>query len=420
MSLVYSAFVPHPPIIIPEIGRGEEKICAKTLEAYKIVARSLLISGAEHVIVVSPHAQLIEKGVTILQGTEIRGDFEMFGQPGLSLAFLNDEELGRQLQESLPDISLIKGRLDHGALVPLYFLQRSGWNGKVLLMSMPLTRPEWYGQKVGEILRELPERYALIVSGDLSHRLREDGPYGFDPSGPRFDGVLQELLKKNPALLGSIPEELAEEAAECGFRSLLFGVGAKEGAVEILSYEGPFGVGYMVAELYRSSPLPKWARTCLLRHLEGRPLEESEFPHEGEFAERKGCFVTLKTKGELRGCIGTTEAWQKDLAHEIQHNAIAAGTEDPRFWPVEAEELKEINFSVDVLGELEKIEGLETLDPYRYGVVVRKGRRSGLLLPHLEGVDTVEEQVGIAKQKAGIPLNEEVELWRFEVVRHFE
>ncbi len=136
--------------------------------------------------------------------------------------------------------------------------------------------------------------------------------------------------------------------------------------------------------------------------------------------EKKSCFVTLKKDGELRGCIGTVQPARENLASEIKHNAIAAGTQDPRFWPVEAKELPLLTFSVDVLGEVEKISGYEDLDPQKYGVVVRRGGRVGLLLPHLEGVNTVEEQVDIARQKAGIPSGAEVELWRFEVERYFE
>lgn len=122
----------------------------------------------------------------------------------------------------------------------------------------------------------------------------------------------------------------------------------------------------------------------------------------------------------MRGCIGTTEPWQDNLAHEIEHNAISAGTQDPRFWPVEPNEMDSITISVDVLGEMEKIESLNELDPWRYGVVVRGRGRTGLLLPHLEGINTAEEQVNIAKQKAGLRLEESVELQRFEVVRYFE
>lgn len=137
-----------------------------------------------------------------------------------------------------------------------------------------------------------------------------------------------------------------------------------------------------------------------------------------ELSGQAGAFVSLKKHGQLRGCIGTFAPTQSTIAAEVIRNAVSAGTEDPRFWPVEAEELAEIDISVDILSAPEPIKGPEELDPKRYGVIVRRGRRSGLLLPDLEGVDSVEEQVGIAKQKAGIAPQEEVELYRFSVTRY--
>ena len=132
-----------------------------------------------------------------------------------------------------------------------------------------------------------------------------------------------------------------------------------------------------------------------------------------------GVFVSLKKDGRLRGCIGTICAVQKSVAEEIIENAISASVRDSRFEPVEPEELDRLVISVDVLGDTEKIDSPAQLDVKRYGVIVTKGYRRGLLLPNLDGVDTVEEQIAIAKRKAGIGETEQVELERFEVVRHF-
>ncbi|WP_240984285.1 AmmeMemoRadiSam system protein A [Acididesulfobacillus acetoxydans] len=420
MSLVYSAFVPHPPIVVPEIGRGQEEICGSTLEAYREVAARVAQAKPETVILVSPHAPLLEEGISVLVNGEVRGSFADFGVPDLSLAFPNDGRLVESLSRGLPRVLRRQGELDHGALVPLYFLERAGWRGKVVLLSMPWREPERYGAEIGRILRAGTEKTALVASGDLSHRLREEGPYGFDPTGPQFDQAIVSGLKGNPAQIGQIPAETVEQAGECGYRSLRLALAAQEGMREVLSYEGPFGVGYLVAELYHSSPLPRWARLCLTEYVKGGDPTALPEPEEAEFQQRRGCFVTLKKDGELRGCIGTTQPYRQNLASEILYNALAAGTEDPRFWPVKKEEVAELTFSVDVLGELEKVTGLGQLDPWHYGIVVSRGGRTGLLLPHLEGVDTVEDQLRIAKQKAGISPESPVEMWRFEVVRHFE
>ena len=134
---------------------------------------------------------------------------------------------------------------------------------------------------------------------------------------------------------------------------------------------------------------------------------------------RAGAFVSLHRHGRLRGCIGTIMAIEKSIAEEIVQNAISACSRDPRFSPVTADELSTLEISVDVLGELESIDSHNELDVKRYGVVVSHGRKRGLLLPNLDGVDTVEEQIRIARQKGGIREGEPYRLERFEVVRHF-
>jgi len=137
-----------------------------------------------------------------------------------------------------------------------------------------------------------------------------------------------------------------------------------------------------------------------------------------EMKERAGVFVSIKKKGQLRGCIGTYLPVRMNVAEEVIHNAIAAATEDPRFLPVEPSELDDLVYSVDILSEPQRIRSLNELDPKRYGVIVMSGNRRGLLLPDIEGVNTVEEQIRIASMKAGITPDEEKEIYRFEVKRY--
>jgi AmmeMemoRadiSam system protein A len=137
-----------------------------------------------------------------------------------------------------------------------------------------------------------------------------------------------------------------------------------------------------------------------------------------QMKERAGTFVSIHKLGELRGCIGTIEPQRSNLAEEIILNAISSATRDPRFLPVTPDELKDLDYSVDVLTKPEPVKSKSQLDPKRYGVIVEAGWRKGLLLPDLEGVDTVEEQIDICRQKAGIAPNEPVKLYRFEVKRY--
>lgn len=137
-----------------------------------------------------------------------------------------------------------------------------------------------------------------------------------------------------------------------------------------------------------------------------------------EMKETAGVFVSLKKHGDLRGCIGTLEPTQSNIALEIINNAISAASRDPRFPPVEVHELCELNYSVDILTKPEPVEEISQLDPKRYGVIVESGWKRGLLLPALQGVDTVEQQLSITKRKAGILEGEHVKLYRFEVKRY--
>ena len=166
-------------------------------------------------------------------------------------------------------------------------------------------------------------------------------------------------------------------------------------------------------------PLVALAKDTIERYVREHTVpevREEDLPAEGRM--RAGVFVSLKVRGMLRGCIGTFQPQEPNVAAEIVRNAVSAATEDPRFSPVRPEELDGLEYSVDVLSPPEEVRGIAELDPNRYGVIVQAGRRRGLLLPDLEGVDTVEQQVGIAMQKAGIPEGTEVSLYRFEVKRY--
>jgi AmmeMemoRadiSam system protein A len=137
-----------------------------------------------------------------------------------------------------------------------------------------------------------------------------------------------------------------------------------------------------------------------------------------EMIERSGVFVSLKVGGLLRGCIGTYEPAKANVAEEVITNAISSATRDPRFPPVTPDELSDLEYSVDVLTSPEPVKSEAELDPKRYGIIVESGKRKGLLLPDLEGVDTVARQIEICRSKAGIPSYEQVKLYRFEVKRY--
>jgi AmmeMemoRadiSam system protein A len=167
-----------------------------------------------------------------------------------------------------------------------------------------------------------------------------------------------------------------------------------------------------------SHPLVQLAVQAVESYIkEGRRIQPPE-TLTPEMKEKAGVFVCLKKGGQLRGCIGTFLPASESVAEEIIHNSICAAVEDPRFECVSVSELDALDYSVDVLSLPEPVKSLNELDAKKYGVIVQSGQRRGLLLPDLEGVDTVEEQIAIAKSKAGIAVTEPVQIYRFEVKRY--
>ena len=460
MSISAAFVVPHPPIILPEIGQGEQEKIQATIDAYREAMREAAELRPDTVVLTSPHALMYADYFHISPGDKAEGNFGSFGHPELRVETDYDAEyvaaLGREIgAESLAAGTMgdRKPELDHGTMIPLRFLQEYLPEVRLVrigLSGLPPMEHYRLGQCIARAAEALGRRVVLIASGDLSHKLLADGPYGFAPQGPEFDAQCTSALAQGDFLsLLQMDADFCEAAAECGLRSFWIMAGAldkKAAAAKLLSYEGPFGVGYGVASFFVQGEDEhrdfgvqfEAARQC---RLAARKAQEDSFVqlarHSLEtyvrtgscaalpadlpaelLGRRAGAFVSLKKDGQLRGCIGTIAAMQKNIAEEILYNAVSAGMHDPRFSPVMPAELPELVYSVDILGEPEHIDDERDLDVKRYGVIVEHAGRRGLLLPDLAGVDTPAKQIEIARGKAGIPSDAPVDLWRFEVVRH--
>lgn len=460
MSIVSTFVVPHPPLIVPKIGRGQEIKIGKTIESYNKIAKRIAEIKPDTIVIITPHSVMYSDYIHISPGKKAGGDFREFGETELKFEVNYDEEFANKLSQLSDKEDIHAGTLgeknkslDHGTMVPLFFVDKYYKDYNIVRISISrLSFIEHYkfGKCISKVADDMGKKVVIIASGDLSHMLKEDGPYGYTEEGPIFDREVTQAFSKGDFMrLLTFDEDFCEIAAECGLRSFIIMAGTLDGKSvksELLSYEGPYGVGYSVASFYvigvddnrhfdkiynkieeerlnlimeKEDEYVKLARNSLESYIiNNRRIEKPDNLSNEILTNKSGVFVSLKLNGQLRGCIGTISPTTDCVADEIIQNAISSGLEDPRFNPVSKEELKKLEYSVDVLDVAEAIESTEELDVKRYGVIVTKGKKRGLLLPNLEGVDTVEEQVNIALKKAGISPNDSYQLERFEVVRH--
>lgn len=461
MAIVFAMAVPHPPIIIPDIGHGEERKIQSTIDAYMEVARRAAEFDPDTVVVLSPHSTVYSDYFHISPGKSARGDFGQFGARRVSIEMEYDTEFVHELSnlagtEGLPAGTLGERdpKIDHGTLVPLYFLTQYRLRAKLVRIGISgLSYLDHYrlGKLITRVSNDLNRKTLFVASGDLSHKLKEDGPYGFAKEGPEFDRRIMDILSSGDFIrMFDFTSAFCEDAGECGLRSFIVMAGALDGLAvkpRKYSYEGPFGVGYGICsfEIAGTDPERDFERIYLeneRRKVEKRKVEEDPYVRLARFSletyirtgnrsklpdglpkemltNRAGVFVSIHKHGQLRGCIGTIEPLTGCVAEEIMRNAISSGTEDPRFDSVNTSELNDLIYSVDVLMKSEPVQSISELDAKRYGVIVSKGFKRGLLLPNLEGVKDVETQLRIAKQKAGISVDDNnVKIERFKVVRH--
>ncbi|MEL7563350.1 MAG: AmmeMemoRadiSam system protein A [Dehalobacterium sp.] len=467
MTIVKGVISPHPPIIVPEVGGNERVQAMETIKALEKIAARVKEADPELIIFTTPHGTVFQDALTVSVLTPLTGNLKAFGADEVNFHYANDLQIAEELirEAAIQGISVVpldndlareyrvSLKLDHGITVPLYFLKKAGVACPILPISigfLPFEELYQFGTLIRKTVEKMGRRVVFLASGDLSHRLTKDAPVGYHPKGKEYDELLIDLLKKKKVenIIGIDPE-LVETAGECGLRSFIMILGAFDGYdfdFDLLSYEGPFGVGYMVGEIIpgpisssrtllekifdkrkerlsekrtqESSPVTLARRALETYILEGKTITPPE-QMQDLLLKRAGVFVSIKKHGQLRGCIGTIEPTRENMAEEIIQNALSAGTRDPRFNPVSGGELKDLTYSVDMLYPPESIASIEELDPKRYGVIVKSGYKSGLLLPNLEGIDTAEEQVKIARQKAGIKPGEPVKLERFEVIRYY-
>ena len=460
MSILAAFMVPHPPMIVPEIGKGSEERVRATIRSYETVASEIAELRPDTVIITSPHATMYADYFHISPGYHAKGSFANFGVPNVTFEESYDVALRERIELLCQEEGFPAGtqgerdpRLDHGTMVPLWYLHRKCDGFQILRIGLSgLSLPDHYhlGELIRQAVDESGRRVVFVASGDLSHKLQEYGPYGFAPEGPEYDRRIMDTCGRAAFdELLDYEESFCDKASECGHRSFVIMAGALDGIAvtpRTYSHEDVTGVGYGICSFYPQGPdetrhfRDTWIRKkkeeleqraagadayvrLARQSLEGYILSgksitlPEDLPAE-LLTRQAGAFVSIHKEGRLRGCIGTILPTEDCLANEIIQNAISASTRDPRFDPIRPEELPLLEINVDVLSAPEDIDSPEELDVKRYGVIVSCGSRRGLLLPDLEGVDTVEQQISIARRKGGISEKEKVRLQRFEVIRH--
>jgi MEMO1 family protein len=452
--IVFAGLMPHAPILVPGVGRERLTEAHATAAAMTAVAARAVAARPDTVVLVSPHSPRRPGAFGVWQTPRLRGSLGSFGSPEdrvdlpLDRAFVDRlaREAGRR---GVRTWAINREPLDHGALVPLCYLTAARWNGPTVVLSLNYSGEgglEALGQAIVATAQALPRRIAVIASGDMSHRLTRTAPGGYHPDAHRFDEAFIALLREGAfRRLARIDATLQADAGEDVTDSTVVAAAAADYRTDghrVLSYEGPFGVGYGVAILFepagggRTETRPGDAAAAVLTRYEDLPAiarraVEAAFAHAadpvpfraaGLLCERRAVFVTLRqVAGELRGCRGRLAPMENDLVRETWRCAPAAAFHDHRFPPLTAAELPAVRFSVTVLGEMETVVSPAELDPAVYGVAVAAvdGRR-GVLLPAIAGIDSVKEQLAIARQKAGIEPGEWVRLQRFRAQSYRE
>jgi len=339
-----------------------------------------------------------------------------------------DSELGKQILSASSNLEedFLAHLQEHAIEVQLPFLQYFKPDIKIVPIILTHATGDDYreiGKAIASAVQDSNKGVVLVASGDMTHYESQESAQQKDAQG--IDAILDlnedELLKR----VAELRITMCAYAPVATLISAAKELGANK--AELVRYQtsgdttGDYAsvVGYagIIIKYRETPPLVKLARETVESYIrEGKtPEPELLVP---EMKEKAGVFVSIHKRGTLRGCIGTFEPIEENVAQETISNAISSATRDPRFLPVTPEELQDLEYKVDVLTKPEPIDSKDQLDPKKYGVIVEAGWRRGLLLPDLEGVDTVDYQIDICRQKAGITPDEPVKLYRFEVKRH--
>jgi len=460
MAILRAYAMPHPKLAIPAVGKGKERKISKTLASFDTVAQEIAHLRPDTIIFITPHNVIYDDYFHISPGDSGKGNCERFGTKHVKLALKYDPNfaavtahISTKYGISAKTLGEKKAPLDHGVMVPLWFINRRYSRFKAMRISPSMldTRAHYrLGQCLSDAAADIGRRTVIVASGNLSHKLEEKARNGRLQESLAYDKEMLQVFSTGAfdRLIG-VPQSMRDKADECGhnvFTILAGCLDRRRVRAELLSYENPFGEGYAVAS-FTPGPYDE-ARNfmdqsdqiqrrlvmksrstedafCVLarRALEYTVLHGLTLPTpvglpREMLTTRGGAFVSLYVDGRLRGAAGALGPTTEHIAAEIIKYAVAAGQADKRFPPVTEDELPDLVYKVDIIGNPEIVTGPEQLDARRYGLIVTSGDAWGVMLPNQPAIDTGEQQIAAVMQRAGIAPSTPVRMERFAVERH--
>lgn len=457
--------MPHPTMIIPELGDGEETKITATTSACEKVADEIGEIKPDTVIVITPHGPLFGNAVAFTNEEKIYGQIKKDDETKVFLNFDINTSLINNITTDLKKENIncvninskscelygIEYELDYGTIIPMYFIDKKLSDYKIIQITCgEFSKFELY--KIGMIIKKAVEesesKAVCIASGELSHRLTEDGPYGYTPEGKNFDVEIQSLLKNGDVLnIYNMDNMKIDAAGTCGMNPLYTMLGVMNGNEvkgNILSYEGPFGIGYAVIDFSLSKTeinmyeqiineknkkfqnrledetiYAKLARESLTKFLmEGIKIEVPSYVTDEMIQNKAGVMISIMKDRKIVANSGYYLPRADNIAEEIINCAINLTSVNVNQTGFGIKDLEDIDIYVETITDVEKV-SIEELNPEEYGVYVRSGMKSGMFFPRIPGVETSEQQLNAALQQGNISSFDDYIIKRFKVTSHY-
>ncbi len=458
MPLLASYIFPHSPVIVPEIGKGQEKELEATLDSCRKIAKEIASLHPDTIVIASPHAESYSDYFQLSSGETATGSLKAYGAPQIRFRLHYDDELRKEITR-LSFVNAIKAgyddsedpSLDHGTMVPLYFINKEYKNYQVVrlgLTGLPLLSHYRMGAVIAEAAKKTGMRIVFIASGDMSHCLSKEGVYGYREEAAKYESQLNKSLKNaNFGDLLRMDSKLISRAKECGNRAFAILSGTLDRlAVEttFYSHEAPFGTGhgvygYMVkgpddsrafGDYYISKILfslkekqencddaVKLAYMAVNQAVKGGSPSKVEVP--SSYLEKKeGVIVSIYEFGALRARFGSIVPQQSSFAQEIISNSVKATKDDTFFDAISEKELPYLDIVVTEVSDVKPLKNESDFDAEANGIYVKKGNKSGYSLPFDSLGFDYRKQLRIAKREASLKEEESATVYRFSFTQH--